>query len=387
MRIGILTFHRAYNCGAALQAWALRMVLERMGNIVEFPACNFVGVSKRWLYWPYSSTEEDKGIVRRIFRWLRKNIKFVPYNLFSIPCQDILRYRYHRFRKAFLPECKCTPAQFADFYDVMLIGSDQVWNEDITKRESALFRGEWTGRRPPRIAYAASCGDRIPSGAASVRLRKALSCFAKVSVRERRMREWLSRYCNKPVAETVDPTLLLNAADYDVIAAGAVPSEPYLFLYVLTAEPFYVKTARELASRLGVKCVMAACYQYTRWRSLREMVFSLSPDRLVQFARHAKYVVSSSFHGTVMGILFKKPFLSLRDSDEESESRIGALLRKIECENRLACPRDTIEDMIQVLCSELPDYSARLEAERTNSLLWLQGAIQQAYGEKKDVKR
>ena len=48
MKIAILTFHRAYNCGAMLQAWALRTVLERMGHTIEFPILNHVGETKRW---------------------------------------------------------------------------------------------------------------------------------------------------------------------------------------------------------------------------------------------------------------------------------------------------------------------------------------------------
>ena len=35
MRIGILTFHRALNYGAFLQAYALRRVMSEMGHQVE----------------------------------------------------------------------------------------------------------------------------------------------------------------------------------------------------------------------------------------------------------------------------------------------------------------------------------------------------------------
>ena len=46
MRIAILTFHRAYNCGAMLQAWALKTVLERKGHALvdkEFDECLVFG--------------------------------------------------------------------------------------------------------------------------------------------------------------------------------------------------------------------------------------------------------------------------------------------------------------------------------------------------------
>ena len=48
MRIGIITYHRAYNCGAMLQAWALKTVLERMGHEVEVFNRLFTPSKTRW---------------------------------------------------------------------------------------------------------------------------------------------------------------------------------------------------------------------------------------------------------------------------------------------------------------------------------------------------
>ena len=97
MRIAILTFHRAYNCGAMLQAWALKTVLERMGHTVEFPDCNHVGEDGRW---KYGLVNKEKHGMQRLASLVGRF--FV--NAMSIPCEDILRSRYRRFRKAHLPE-------------------------------------------------------------------------------------------------------------------------------------------------------------------------------------------------------------------------------------------------------------------------------------------
>ena len=84
MRIAILTFHRAYNCGAMLQAWALKTVLERMGHVVEFPICNHVGETRRWLYdWV---NKEKHGI-----QLIRSLLGRTFVNGMSIPAEDILR--------------------------------------------------------------------------------------------------------------------------------------------------------------------------------------------------------------------------------------------------------------------------------------------------------
>ena len=104
MRIGILTFHRAYNCGAMLQAWALKTVLERMGHQVEFPICNHVGETPRWRFCEWQNREK-KGLqwIRSVVGRAYVNLRSIPYHLGSIPCEGVLRDRYKSFRREFLP--------------------------------------------------------------------------------------------------------------------------------------------------------------------------------------------------------------------------------------------------------------------------------------------
>ena len=83
MKIAILTFHRAYNCGAMLQAWALRTVLERMGHVVEFPILNHVGERNRWL--------KLIDFRKRGMNLIRSFIGRFLLNIFSVPCEDTLR--------------------------------------------------------------------------------------------------------------------------------------------------------------------------------------------------------------------------------------------------------------------------------------------------------
>ena len=180
----------------------------------------------------------------------------------------------------------------------------------------------------------------------------------------------------REIAHTLDPALLMSAQDYGLVADGSVPKEPYLFMYVLFRNDSYLQVARELSRRLGLRCVVAVCYQYSYWRKPPEVVCAVSPDRLVQYVRHAKYVLSASFHGTVLGVVFQKPLLSFLEKPESGESRSGSLLRLIGCANRLVCPTEKgVEELQQILTAPLPDYSSVLEAERAKSLAWLEFAV------------
>lgn len=376
MRIGILTFHRAYNCGAMLQAWALKKTLERMGHKVEFPTCNHVGESKRWKVakWHNPSKRGFAWVYDVVYSFIW-NVKNIPRIVGSIPCEDILRTRYKAFRIAHIPERDCSPREFIHHYDVLVYGSDQIWNQDIAHPYEDLFLNEHESG-VPAIAYAASYGDERLEDDKLRRMIRALSTFSAISVRETLAKDQLSIYSQKPIEETIDPTLLVTPEMYDEISYGSVPKEPYLFMYTLFTTDFFIRTAKMLARRLGVKCVIAPCSQYSRWLSPMGLTYSISPDRLVEYAKHAKYVLAGSFHGTVMGVIFKKPFLSLRKQIDGNESRPAALLRKLGMSNRLVTPETTIDEMERILRTPLPDFQNQLDNERRKSLRWLATALQ-----------
>ena len=371
MRIGIITFHRAYNCGAMLQAWALKTILERMGHTVEFPACNHVGETSRW----------QLGWVNREYQGLNLLRSFVGraiINLMSIPSEDILLRRYRLFRTRYLPERICTPREFDKYYDLIIVGSDQVWSTRHSGKYAPLFFAENIPACIRKIGYAVSYGDEpIKDISAMQRIIAALDRFSSVSVREPLAQQQLSKYTDRQIAVSLDPTLLLKDEDYDEITGDfGANRKPYLFMYTLSAEPFYVQTARTLAKRLGVRCIIAPCYQYSRYGAPSGLTYSISPDRLVSLVRNAQYVLAGSFHGTVMGLTFHKPFLSLRNQIDKYESRPAALLNMIGSGDKIVNPQTSIEKMEELLRNgpESAVYE-KLSNRRKESLSWLQKAI------------
>lgn len=378
MRIGILTFHRAYNCGAMLQAWALKKTLERMGHTVEFPACNHVGEDAKRFRFVEWYNREKRGLqwIRSVIGRAYVNLNLIPNELGSIPNEGILRSRYKHFRHRNLPERDCSPAEFDKYYDLLISGSDQVFSDVHSLDDAPTFFCDNKPGNLRAITYAASYGDKPLEGDRLTRVVKALDNFDAISVRETLAKEQLVAQSQKEITETLDPTLLVSPEDYEEISFGRIPREPYLFMYTLYTTPFFLDTAKELARRLGVKCIIAPCYQYSRWKAPKGLTYSVSPDRLVQYARNAKYVLAGSFHGTVMGVMFKKSFLSLRGQVDLHESRPAALLRKIGCSNRLVNPTTSIDEMVRLLQEPFSDYTALLNKERMASLAWLKSSIE-----------
>ena len=340
MRIGIITFHRAYNCGALLQAWALKTVLERMGHIAEFPILNHVGESRRWAVgwrkWPRTPW----GFLDSFFRCLL-------YNAASIPGEDLLRIRFRRFRKCNLVERACNIDDLSDLYDVLIVGSDQVWSSAHTGNAASLFFGETLPVDIKKIAYAVSYGDKMISSERLRRVALAVDNFNHVSARERIVSEQLEDIAKQNIPVTLDPTLLLERHDYQKFVMEK-PKSPYLFMYTLDTDRYFVDTAKRIAARLHIPAIIAPMYQKSRLDAPPGLTYGISPDLLVSYVANADYVVSHSFHGTVLPIVFDKPFLSLRleRENEECPSRVGTLLGLTGNLNRLVTPDIPIDEMV-----------------------------------------
>ncbi len=373
MKIGILTFHRAYNGGAMLQAWALKRVLEGMGHAVEFPVCNHVGEVERWLA---KTNRKRHGVLR-----LASMGQALLRNALSIPVEDVARARYRRFRERELPERACRPEELGNLYDALVVGSDQVWNEDRAGAWWPLFLGEDWGPGTKAVAYGASWGDLPIDGARLERVKAALGRFAGVSVRERYARVDLERAGVAPgrVATVADPTLLLDREEWARLACGVRPTKGrYLFMYnVMMKSPDAVRVARSVARRLGLRAVVASVYQYTRWGAPRGLSWGMSPERLVAYTAGAECVLACSFHGTVMGLTFGKPTLSLLLEPDGGRSRSGELLRDLGEEWRLATPETPAEELARRMGRGGPPAEAAAKAveARRASLSWLRAQL------------
>ena len=369
MRIAIMTFHRAYNCGAMLQAWALKTVLERMGHVVTFPKCNRVGETPRWHSW-YRQGARGLGLIRSFcYRSL--------INLLSVGVEGLSQKRYRNFRHQYLPEDNFQRNKVGDAYDLLVFGSDQIWRPALcTEEERDVFFLKGFGDGVRKITYAASYDDKPLDGTDAEMLRVATEKFDMISVREQLVATQLKALTGRVYPVVLDPTLLLTSEDYQSIKCKDHPSGDYLFVYALFATPFIVKTAREVAKRMKLKLILTPVYQYSRFGAPRGLTYGISPDRLISYIENARYVMSYSFHGTVFSLLFKKPFVDLRPRVDEFETRSGSLLRQLAIQDRIANPETGIDDIIKMLKAELPsDYMDRLAERRRQSVEWLRNAV------------
>lgn len=373
MRIAILTFHRAANCGAVLQAWALKTVLTKMGHAVEFPKVNNVGNEEGVLYHLRNVPYWRKGLSR--FAVIAKRAWLDLRRFGREPAAAKL---FREFRGRFFSERDCTIAELPRHYDLAIIGSDQVWNPILLDNNIRLFFAELIPPGLPLVAYAASCGDHPLKEADIERLARQLPRFKAISVREEFAREQVGRKWKGHMEVVADPTLLLAAKDYQpLIAEVSRRKRPYLYMYTLYESEALLKTAREVANRMELELVVTLAYPENSLALDPVYETNVTPDRMAAYIAHAACVIAASFHGTVMSVIFERPFVSICDFTwRKLGRRQRTLLTSLGLESR-SVKEDVSADALQAcLTQPLPvDVPSRLAGLRENSFKWLKNAV------------
>ena len=363
MRIAIITFHRAYNCGAMLQAWALKTVLKRMGHHVEFPFGSYNEVG--WL--PPKLAIHARCRTGSYARRLRSFAYRLVQTALGKRIGITAGIFYDAFRKAHLPERKCEIAEFGKYYDAIVLGSDQVLNPHL-QEWTPFFLCRDISNGVSKIAYAASVGEKPLSEEDASMVVAALASFSAVSVRE----PFLDYSVN------LDPTLLLDADDYDAIAKPYRRRKDYIYMYSCEASDFEVDVARRIAVRLGLDLLITPTHGTYNRAKANDFSDKISPALMVSYVRGAKFVLAGSFHGAAISLVHEKPFLNVIP-DHRSTRRVSAILEIVGEADRIVNPGNSIDDMVMRLTRPLGDAShARLAKARRKSLDWLQDAITEA---------
>lgn len=195
--------------------------------------------------------------------------------------------------------------QFNRYFDVFIVGSDQVWRhiegESMfawkTLHEFCFYLGfAKPGKR--RIAMAASFGRDDYSASAIVRKRCAeeLKRFAAVSVREKSAINLVKNIADVKVEQVVDPVFYLSADDWNEFATPA--NEEHKGKFIAYNSFFSRETIAEIERGLpgGERLVSLLAGNTAEW---------------LGNIRDARFVISDSYHVCCFCLIFGTPFAAL----------------------------------------------------------------------------
>lgn len=296
MKIGIFTFHCAINYGAVLQAYSLQEYLKEMGHEVYI-----INYRPDYLLYPY-----------RIFRWNEfpkepvSGLKWLVRELMVIPIRWKRKVNFLKFIKKHLCLYNLDLNNPNNDFDAFVFGSDQIWNPLITKGVDPVFVGKFPAACNKKLySYAASVGSVANLTTSQLsELNKGIEVFDKIGVREKHLINILHNECK--LNYTIDPVLLMDARLFRNKIPKIDIKKPFVLLFTLGREEYVVERARKIASKSKIDIIEVL--------SSRESIFNLnirqtlSPLDLLSYIAASSYVITSSYHGMLLSILFEKEF-------------------------------------------------------------------------------
>lgn len=321
-RIGILTFLHTLNYGAMLQAYALERVLCEAG----FDAVQIDYRNPKVEAFEYKLDVSLKGHLANVVRRPMIRKKEEAFGSF----------RRERIRST-APVSRDEVPTVCEAFDRIVVGSDQVWNGNVTGFDSSYFL-DFIGDPGRKRTYAVSIGqDEMPM-APGVDYARLVGDFPLVLARERTAADALRRICPGSEVEVVlDPTLLLGGDEWRKLA-GARPVRPdggYVFVYAVGETKSSVAAAKEIAKKRGLEVVVLQQNGFLPIAGVINL-FAVSPTSFLSYIANAEFVITSSFHGTCFAIQFERDFLvSYATEGAKRNSRMADLLELLELSDRV----------------------------------------------------
>lgn len=321
MKLGTVTFHRAVNYGAVLQTYALQRIINEKGQeceVIDYQ-CEAFRDSYKVIKINFQSL---KGCISSILQIPFKYLKNKKFKRFIIEKINISNEKY----------TLNTISNANDRYEKFIVGSDQVWNCNLTNFDKTYFL-DFVNDDKKKNSYAASFGFSDVPKEKMKDYKELLKNYNLLSVREHTGKEIVNKLTNKESTITLDPVLLLSSKQWEEVMKKPKMTEKYILVYYLNDTSVF-RYADKLSKVTGYNVV---CIQNSIKRPIKAKYVNTSgPEEFLGLFMEAEYVITDSFHGTAFSIIFKKQFWTLLNTSKENKnSRITSLLKQLNLEERI----------------------------------------------------
>ena len=282
----MLTFHRSLNYGSFWQAARLVHGLRSRGHRAELldHECRAVrGAELRCALQPELPKRTSRRWLRRYATKARKLASAID----ELPLS---------------PRFPLTRPELAGDYDIIVVGSDEVWN----------FRHPWFGSKPiffgdglrtPRlVSYAASFGNHARTDGIAEDWARKLERFASLSVRDRNSEALVVSGTTRAPTIVLDPCLQFPLS----VDARQSAGSDYAIVYGHGFPDWLKQSVRSWANSRGLMLVSIG--YANEWAD--EQRIDASPFEFSVAMAGARAVITNFFHGCVFALFNGKPWVS-----------------------------------------------------------------------------
>lgn len=323
-RTGILTYHYPINYGAVLQTYALYKYLEKDNNL-DPKIINYV-------------SERAKG--DKLFT-KPNSLKDIFHNILVLLFTPLLLSKKNKFKKFIFSNFKFTQRynntneiDFNDF-DIVITGSDQVFNP-FNPDNLAYFQPFKKQAWQIKVAFSPSFGINEFSRELEAKISTYIKDFDYISCREKKGAEFISKIRNQSILNTIDPVFLLEQQDWGKICHPIPKHKKYILIYDLNGKYNLIKIAKQINTDKDIIIISTDPLAKIKYRNLNinKIIINAGIEDFVSYIKYADTIITDSFHGTAMSIIFRKNFYTYIALQNVS-NRIYSLLEQLDLSNRI----------------------------------------------------
>ncbi len=340
MKIGIISVNNAHNFGTSMQALGLKSYLESLGHNVQIINYRNKFIEKSYRPGRILQGNTAKSKAKYFIKWL-KEFRKKPY-------LTLRRYRFEKFfkshfnlTKAFDTLKQLRNAHFQ--FDIIFVGSDQIWNSSITNGLDPAFFGDFAREDTIIASYGASIGNpTVPERELPV-FSQYFKKMDYISVREEKAKELFSTLTEKQISVVCDPTILPNREYFKSLVSKKSPygNKKYIYVHVhhYSAKGLeLIKAAKELSKKTGLPIVHNI--QNEKFENQLGKTVGAGPLETLNAIAHAEYIITQSFHLSVFALLFEKNFITIKR--DRNNDRLENLFSKLGLSNHFIAPNEKL---------------------------------------------
>lgn len=301
-----ITYHRAFNYGAVLQAYATVIFFERLGydaKIIDYIPESLHGFGTFKNAYNQVDNKKHNFIMRIILSAIKTPSNKRLKKVFTKFVDNNLKLT----RKYYSMQELVSNKPIADIY---CSGSDQVWNNYYSTNFEKAYFLDFASKDDICISLSSSFGKEEFNAKEKEYIKKSLSKYSLLSVREMEGKSILDSLNLKPNLLTYDPTLLIDYKYWerligDISQKDKTETDKYILLYQLHGDSDAYEKAIEFSKKKGLKVIRIITMYHQIKKDCQNIIIPDVP-RFLKLIKNAEYVFTDSFHGTVFSIIFKK---------------------------------------------------------------------------------
>lgn len=332
IKIGIITFQNAINIGAILQTYALEHYIRE--NIGDCEVINFI---------------PNSDIPRLPYR-----LNCLLHNIRLYYTNSSLYYKeknIHDFKKniaiskrTFVGDNEIIKSNLP--YEVMISGSDQILNMTLTGNSLSYYLNFFDGKK---ISYASSFGRTNISHNEIYAIRKELSKFNAISVRETSAISIIQNETGIKPELVLDPVFLLDEDVWNKVCNNNLSLPPkYIFVYSMEDSSILINVLNFVIKKTGLPVIVV--YGGGKEKNINGIEDSTcGPKEFIRYINNAEYVITNSFHGTAFSIIFKKKLFCVAHSSRNT--RIENIMQLINKKDNIISKTMNSYDEMVVDCN------------------------------------